>query len=193
MTTPEKTEAGSRSESCRRRKPVIIVAVVAAAGVLIALTLMGWRWLGNRPPAPTDDPLAIAKFAATDNFAQMSLAQKELYLRTLRANMTNLVAAARSGKLTREEQIAAVRNGFKAGARVEMANYFALPPGPARQAHLDKLIDEQEQMRAHAAQSPNGGAFRSATGIQVKQFLEALPPGERVQMAKFGYDLFQRR
>jgi hypothetical protein len=123
----------------------------------------------------------------------MSLAQKELYLRTLRANMTTLVAAARSGKLTREEQIAAVRNGFKAGARVEMVNYFALPPGPARQAHLDKLIDEQERLRAHAAQSPNGGAFRSATGIQVKQFIEDLPPGERVQMAKFGYDLFQRR
>jgi hypothetical protein len=30
-------------------------------------------------------------------------------------------------------------------------------------------------------------------GAELKQFTESLPPGERVQMAQFGFDLFKRR
>ncbi|MGE5611341.1 MAG: hypothetical protein ACM359_18980 [Bacillota bacterium] len=193
MATPQAIPTANASGSRRRPTPVLIIAATATVGVLIVLALVCWKPLGHRPPSPAGDPVAIAKFTATPDFAQMSLEQKAQYLQALRAHMPALVAAARSGKLTREEQISAVRNGVKAGAQVEMRNYFALPPGPARQAHLDKLIDEQEMLRGLAAQARKDGPLQFSSGVELKQFTEALPPGDRVQMAQFGFDLFKRR
>jgi hypothetical protein len=191
MVEAEMTESTGAAGPRGRRKIVLIV--VAATAVLIAVAAVGWKSLAHRPLSPGGDPVAIAKFAATADFAQLSLEQKAQYLQTLRAHMPELVAAAKSGKLTREERVAALRNGFKAGARVEMRNYFSLPAGPSRQAYLDKLIDEQEWLRGYASQAKEGGRVSSGGGLALKQFAESLPPGERVQMAQFGFDLFKRR
>ena len=187
MASPE-----AKTPARRRRKAVLVSAIAAGLGMMIAGAAI-WKALAHRQPSPTGDPVAIAKFAATPDFAQLSIEQRAQYLKTLRANLPTLVAAARAGKLSRQEQINAVRNGVKAGARVEVLNYFALPAGPARQAMLDRLIDEQEQLRGYAAQAREGGPLQFDAGVELKQFVETLPPGERVQMAQFGFDLFKRR
>jgi hypothetical protein len=183
------TTTGSRA----RRSRIVKIAIVASAGALIAMAAVQWKARRHRLPSPSGDPVAIARFTATPKFAEMSLEQKAEYLQTLRTNMPKLVAAAKAGQLTREEQINAVRNGIRIGAQVEMHNYFALPAGPARQAHLDKLINEQEQLRGYASQTQQGGPLKFDSGTQLKQFIESLPPGDRVQMAQFGFELFKRR
>ncbi len=174
------------------RKPILIsgAATIVVASVI---AVIAWAPQDNGRPLPTADPVAVARFTATADFAGMSIEQKAEYLQTLRTNMPALVAAAKAGQLTREQQITAVRNGVKAGAQVEMHNHFALPPGPARQAHLDKLINEQEQLRAYAAQARQGGPLQFSSGVELKQFVESLPPGDRVKMAQFGLELFKRR
>lgn len=174
-----------------RRTPILAVAMAATAA-LIVLAVLNWRSRRPAPPSAADDPVAIAKFAATADFAQMSMEQKAQLLQTLRTEMPTLVEAAKNGRLTREEQATAVRNGVKAGAQVEMRKFFALSAGPARRAHLDKLIDEQEQLRAYAAQARDGGPLQFG-GAELKQFAESLPPEERIQMAQFGLEMFKRR
>jgi hypothetical protein len=180
--------------SRRNRRRVIIIAAVLLSAIAAAAAT--WTMRGHRPPAPTGDPVTIARFTATADFTKMSLEQKAQYLQTLRSNMPSLVAAARAGQITREEQLTAMRNGIKAGAEVEMHNHFSLPEGPARKAHLDMLINEQEQMRTYAAQSKQarpGGPLKFDSGVELKTFVESLPPGDRVQMAQFGLAMFKRR
>lgn len=191
--TSQPTEPMKQPPSRGRRKRLVILTASAAVAILAIAVIWVWNAADQGPPSPTGDPVAIAKFAATPDFAQMPAEQRAQYLQTLRANMPALVAAAKSGQLTREEQITAVRNGVKAGALVEMQNYFALPAGPARLAHLDKLIDEQEMLRGHASRARDGGPLRFDSGVELKQFMETLPPGDRIQMAQFGFELFKRR
>lgn len=176
-----------------KRKLIALTAAGVFVCMLAVAATFAWKAWSHRPPSPTGDPVAIVKFTNTPDFAQMPLEKKAEYLQTIRSNMPALVAAAKAGKITKEEQIAAVRNNVKIGAQVEMHNYFALPAGPARKAHLDKLIDEQEQLRAYAGQARQGGPLQFDSGVQLKQFVESLPPGDRIQMAQFGFELFKRR
>ncbi len=190
MTTLQSKIPGASGFKVGRKTLVIAASalvVVAAVGASVAR-----KALGHRPPSPTGDPVAIAKFAATAEYAKLPVERKQQYLLTLRSNLKPLAEAARQGKLTREEQVAAVRNSIQAGARIEMAKHFSLPAGPARQAHMDQLIDEQERLRAYAANSPNAAA-RGNTAVEMKQFIESLPPEERIQMAQFGLEMFKRR
>lgn len=193
MTAVQMTTTTGTSKPRRPRKIAIIGAAAAALAALSILAFWGWRTLAHRHASPAQDPVAIAKLISTPAFAQLSFEQKAQYLKTLRSNMPALVAAARSGKLTREEQIAAVRTGVKIGAQVEMHNYFALPPGPARQALLDRLINEQEQLRGYAAHARQQGPLQFDSGVELKEFVESLPPSDRVQMAQFGFEMFKRR
>lgn len=191
MTTLQSKIPAAPGSKVRRKAMVIAasaLAVVVAAGAAVA-----WKTFAHRPPSPTGDPVAIAKFAATAEYAKLPVERKQEYLLTLRSNLKPLAEAARQGKLTREEQVAAVRNSIQAGARIEMAKHFSLPAGPARQAHMDQLIDEQERLRAYAANSPNAAAARGNTAVEMKQFIESLPPEERIQMAQFGLEMFKRR
>ena len=176
----------------KRRRTVVVALAVAA--LLTSAAVIGWRTMAKRPPSPSGDPVAIAKFSATPEFAQLTVEQRAPYLQTLRTNMKTLVEAAERGELSREEQLLATRNGIKSGARIEMVNYFNLPAGPARQAHLDKLIAEQQQLRAYAAKLAGTATPPPAVSrLEMKQFIESLPPEDRVKMAEFAFDMFRRR
>ncbi len=187
-----KTIAKAGGSTPNRRR--LVTVTIAVAVLLACVAVIGWRTMARRVPLPDGDPVAIAKFSATPEFAALPLAQREPYLRTLRSNMKTLAAAAESGKLSREEQVLAVRNGIKSGARIEMANYFNLPAGPARQAHLDKLIAEQRQLQSFATKmAGNGTPPATVSALEMKQFMESLPPEDRVKMAEFAFDMFRRR
>lgn len=192
MSGPQSTSTLEPAGSSRRR--LLIVGAAVLVGVLIAGATLAPRLMETGAPSPTADPVSIAKFAATPAFAQMSQEQKASYLQAMRQNMSTLVEAAQRGELSREERIQATRNAFRAGAQIEAARYVALPAGPARKAHLDKLIDEQERLRQYSVRL-TGNATPQIGGnpVEMKQFIESLAPEERIQLSQLAFDLFRRR
>jgi hypothetical protein len=187
---------GTNVKNRRQIRWIMIVVGSLALAAGIGIFVMFGR--GSRKPAPPavgdSDPVRIAKFAATPEFAQLPLEQKAAYLREMRAHMNQIATAAKSGQISREERMSAARNAISAGARIEMAKYFALPAGPDRQALLDRLIDEQEHMRELGSSAhPEDVPAQGIAVAQMKQFIESLPAEDRVRMAQFGYELFQRR
>lgn len=174
------------------KKKTILIATTASIALLTAAATY-WLTTANRPPRPTDNPISITKFAATPEFAKLTDDQKAPYLIQIRNNLDTILAAAENGQLTRDEQKQAVRNVIRGRAHLELKEYVALPPGPARKAKLDRLIDEQEKLRQRANQAAQRGEKVGPDPIALKQFAETLPPQERIQMAQFAFDLMQRR
>ena len=188
------TQAAQTSTKPRGKRWIIIAGGTAVAAILTVVAVIVVKNRASRAPAPTADPVSVAKYVASPEFAQLPLEQRKPYLRELRSQTKELVEAAKAGKITREERTAALRNAISAGARIEMANYFALPAGPERVALLDRLIDEQERMREYAAQRPQESTQSASHAMaQMKQFAESLPPAERIKMAEFGLAFFNRR
>jgi hypothetical protein len=145
-------------------------------------------------PRPTDDPVVVVKYAATAEFAGLSEERKAPYLRAIRDHLDVILQAAEEGRMTHEEQVEAVRNVVRSRGRLEMKEYAALPAGVARRERLDKLIDEQEQLRQRAKKvAAQSGRPVGPNPVMLKQFVETLAPEERIQMAGFVYDLVQRR
>jgi len=179
---------GDRSTGNKRKK--IVIAVLATDAILVAAVLVGWWMMKHRPPRPTADPVTLAKFASTPEFANLSEDQKTPYLLAIKDNLPAILAAAERGQMSHDEQVNAMHNVIRSRARMESKAYHALAPGPARQAQLDKIIDEQEQLRQKSAQT---GQQVGPNPMMLKQFVESLAPDERIQLASFVFDMLKRR
>lgn len=164
--------------------------MLGAGGAVLTLLVAGVAyWYGmQRPPAPTADPVTLVKFAATPRFMDMPEDQKEPYLRAIQHSLPQLITAAKEQAFTAEERTGAFHNLFRSRARLEARTYFNQSDPMSRAAQLDQLIEEQELLRRS---DPHDGS--APTLVQMKQFVEALPPEERVQMASLAFGLIKRR
>jgi hypothetical protein len=90
--------------------------------------------------------------------------------------------------------------------RTEMLDgYFKLKPGKERRDYLDKMIDQQEEVRkmigdpTNPTTKPAGPGTQPAQRIMIrgkgdpKMATEGMPPGDRARMAEMMGDLAARR
>jgi hypothetical protein len=185
----------SRKES--PRKPIKINdttrnKVLGATGGVLALLLtvyLAWAYWPVRVPAPNESPLTLAKFAATDKFAGMSMDQKQPYLDA----MEKVPWDQRRdifGKLSDDQRQAIFTNAFGARRMKTIQDYLALPTQKEKLAYLDKIIDQQ---KPRPNNGPRGGGGMRGDPGRMKAMLERMPPTRRQQMADFVGALNARR
>src|SRR5947209_20540910 len=77
-TSPQKPKRPPiKTDDSTRNKTLGIVGGI----IVLALTIyLAWTFWPVRVPAPNESALTIAKFAATDKFAAMTMDQKQPYL-----------------------------------------------------------------------------------------------------------------
>lgn len=165
-----------------------ILGIVGGIIVLALTIYLAWTFWPIRVPAPTESALTIAKFAATDKFAGMTMDQKQPYLDA----MEKMPWDQRRGifdKLSEDQRQAIFTNAFGARRMKTIQDYLALPTQKAKLAFLDKIIDEQQKNQADRPAGgppggPRGGGMRGDPG-RMKGMLERMPPTRREQMAEF--------
>jgi hypothetical protein len=134
-TTAMGGNARSQSrQKLRRRAGIALVAVaLIVGGVLLTCGLRARRHARL---------LASLKLAAVDQ------------------DRAQLTEAVTSGRITRDEGRAIMRDAWMERQQKQMDEYFALPPGGERNQMLDKLIDDREARRrdreSRRAQNPPG-------------------------------------
>jgi hypothetical protein len=127
-----------------------------------------------------------------------------------------IIQAAEEGKISEADRDAAIAQSIRAKLNEQLDGYFALPEGKPRKDYLDKIIDDQEQIRktmgpieARAAEpttNPSGTSIVSKTTttpdgkgqaqqiiIRKKGDASQLPPELRARVAEFAAALAQRR
>lgn len=120
-----------------------------AAAALAAAILFAWSRV---PPDPASaPPEEVARYLASERFAQLPLEQKQVYLETLRQNASGDPSRAMRAmdSLTETERERLHENMgavFQARMRQEIDRYFELPP-EQRVAYLDEWIDRHEAFR----------------------------------------------
>ncbi|MDB5354148.1 MAG: hypothetical protein JWN24_601 [Phycisphaerales bacterium] len=155
----------------------------------------------------------LARVIRARHHAQLLASLKLVAVKQDRAQLTE---AVNSGRITRDEGRALMRDVWAERQQKQMDEYFALPPGDERNRMLDKLIDDREARRKErdarrAAQGPpgnppgpwaggpgsaggppgtgNGGGPNAAARATR---MESIPPASRAQFQQFRYDMNQR-
>ena len=142
--------------------------LVGGAGLVVLALLLGWRpWRAAPAPRPDGDPVAIARYAATDGFGRLSEAERRPYLEAMRSSSTVIARARDRGALTKAEYDVARQNVWLVKKLEEVEQYFALPAGPRRVQHVDRLVRADEARRARA------GAAAAADELGLEAFLRA--------------------
>ncbi|MDB5299602.1 MAG: hypothetical protein JWO87_1265 [Phycisphaerales bacterium] len=153
--------------------------------------------------------LLLARGIRARHHAQLLASLKIAAANQDRAQLTE---AMNNGRITRDEGRALMRDVWVDRQQKQMDEYFALPPGDARNQVMDKLIDDREARRKEmearrAALGPAGAPPRpmpggpSAAGPQGPggpnaaaraTRIESIPPASRAQWQQFRYDMNQR-
>jgi hypothetical protein len=139
MTTPAKP-----AESRKRLWVIVGASVLALACVAWGVSSL----MGGGPPRLNDSTVALTKFYHSDAFVELPHEQQVQYLKVLDDRDKEIDQTFAEGKLSEAEY----RSGLEAswlGKHVNrVEKYFALPPGQARGAYLDKLLDKREEKKA---------------------------------------------
>jgi hypothetical protein len=162
-----------------------ILGIAGAVVVLSATFYFAWLYWPVRVPAPNESAITIAKFAATDKFAAMSMDQKQPFLDA----MEKIPWDQRRGifdKLSEDQRSNLFNNAFGARRMKTIQDYLALSSQKDKLAYLDALIDQQPK-------GPGGrGSGRGDPG-RMKAMIEHMPPTRREEMAQFASALNARR
>ncbi len=207
--TESQTGAAMTGQKIQSKKGLI--AGVAAVVVLGLGLAAAWALWPTPMPAPDAPAIEVAKFMATDRFAKLPLEQRQPYLDAMqKMSFADRMALFQDPGITEEQRMAAWRNTMGRMMDDRAAAYFALTTKKERDAYLDRMIDEGEQMRARMA------SFRAAMGSgnnanagngqnaepprprfsmpeMQKRMVENRSPMQREQIANFISELQRRR
>lgn len=210
-TQPPAPEPKPQKKKWDRRKITKITSI--SAGVLVVMGLGGWLWSRRMPP-PTASPKALVQFIATERFASLPPDQQQPYLDALeKIPFSERRDAFRQANLSDEERHAAFENTMGRQFEKRMDEFFALPPGPQRDAYLDRIIDQMEARRNRASTRPSAAganATANASGRQggrgnwggrgggnnparMKRRIERSSPEMRTKFAEFSAAMRARR
>lgn len=165
-------------------------------------------------PSPNASPKTLVQFIATERFANLPPDQQKPYLDALdKIPGSERREVFRQANLSEEERHAAFENTMGQRFEQRLDEFFALPPGPQRDAYLDKIIDQMEARRNRAATRPSatgGNATANASGRQggrghwggrgggnnparMKNRIERSSPERRTKFAEFSAAMRARR
>ena len=166
----------------------------AGVGLLVLLLIgIGASLWSRRAPSPNAAPATVAKFILSPKFQALPLDQRTAYLDALRPNMA---------QLPQDMRRTIGRQFGQARMEQRLHEYFALAPGAARDAYLDKAIAEMAARRAQMANRPGGpggpggaqaqNASNQSRAGRMRDRMENTPPETRAEMAQFRSDMTKR-
>lgn len=121
-------------------------SVVAVVAVVLVLT----RGRVGKRPAPTDDPVVVAKYLSTPDFVTLGFDEQREYLMQLRKKTEAVSAAYAGGKLS-EEQFRTARAGEWMGGKLEhLREYLKQPTPEAKRDYVDKMLAHRKEKKAAA-------------------------------------------
>jgi hypothetical protein len=129
-----------------RRQQKLLIAGIGGGALVVALTLLFvFRpWKRAEPPRLTAEPAKLGALAATPDFQKMPFEKREVYMKMMDAKKSQIIQAHASGQMSDDEYQKALQ-AAQLGKRLdEMNKYFARPPGAARTAYLDKIVNKKE-------------------------------------------------
>lgn len=179
MNRPTPPSAGSKTRTVRKALAIVTVLVVVGGAAY---------WYSRpRMPLPTDPPVEITRFVATDRFVALPPDQKQAYVERLeKLTFDERRAVAKEANLSPEQALTAYKNVFRQAAQHRIDTYFSITDESQRRAYLDQLIDEFEKEQTFRKREP-------LTPAQIKAQLESIPPGQRARTAQFMSAFVQRR
>jgi hypothetical protein len=184
---PPAPEPNTDLEARRRR-----LASGLGVGLMVLIGVLVWWVWPSHPPSPSGDPRSVMTFVASDRFNKLTTDQKQVYV--------DRIWELRDSHLgLTEEQTRAMReNAGVARFEKRLDDYFARPPGKARQDYLNQMMREQMARWATSRPTtrPGGATARAGAGrgwapneSRMKSRLEASNPSRRAQMAEFFADM----
>lgn len=122
-----------------------------SATSVVALAAVVWIILRSRtqvPPAPTDDPIKVAKFASTPKFLLLSFDQQRDYAYAMRKAVSDLEKARDTGALNSDQYENARVLAWMGGKLEHLKEYLDEPTPEARKKYVDKMLVRRAQKNA---------------------------------------------
>lgn len=188
-------KAKARRDKLRKQIATTSLGVVA----LLGSALLAYRLWPTPMPSPEAAPAALAKFAATDRFVNLTPDQKQPYLDAFeKLSWQDRMQVMRDSGLSEEQRRDAMGNIMMAAMDRRMDDYFALPQAQ-RTAFIDNMLKgEVERMRQRPQQAADrpqgerrpdgaqrGGGWRGNDPSAMRRRLDRMSPTRRAQMAEF--------
>lgn len=187
----------SKDDPKRQQKLLIGGVGGAALIVAIAVLLIFQPW-HKAIPRLNDEPARIAQLAASPDFAKMPFSQREVYMKVMDQKKTQIEQAYAAGKLTDDEYRKALEAAHLGRLLDHMKKYYARPPGRARDAYLDKVIDKKEKKVQSLKKNPAALKDKKAEAVprddsEEDVEINSWPADVRAQFAQFRQILNDRK
>jgi hypothetical protein len=172
----------SNTRFSRRRLVIIslmIAIIVGGGGVAI--------WLLQRPPAPTGEPVKVAKYIASPQFQTLADSDKRPYMDALREGKEEIAEAYARKQITAPEYENALLNAWIARTLKHVDEFAKLRDGKPRQQMLDRIITKGEKKRT-ATTRPTPSIIYSQDPYElasVKTMVAAWPAERQAQWNEF--------
>jgi hypothetical protein len=155
--TPAKVTPATTPVRAWWQRPMLWAAVGAVLVISIG-SYVAWRLFRTpEPPRMKDAPSDIAGFFDSQQYHDLPFERQVAYLKQVEAKEDELVESYRSGSLSDASYRKSLEAAYLGRHLTRMKKYFELPPGKARDAYLDKLLDKKEAEKAGASVTKKDG------------------------------------
>jgi hypothetical protein len=141
---PKPTPASAAAAPAARKLNWLLIGGAAAALLVIVAALVIWQ-KATAPPRLNEPTVDIARFAASERFDQLSLAEQRKYMDVLEGRKDELKEAYYAGKLAEPEYRVAKELFWFSDWLGRMDDYYAKSPGQQRLDYLHSLAAKQEK------------------------------------------------
>jgi hypothetical protein len=203
-STPPKPNAPQRqampfSDDDPKRQQKLLIAGIGGAALAVAATVLLIFQPWHRPvPRLNDEPARIAQLASSSDFARLPFSTRETYMKVMDQKKAQIEQAYANGKLTDDEYRKALEAAHLGRLLGHMKKYYARPPGRARDAYLDKVIDKKEKKVISLKKNPTAKKEKKAEAIprddsEEDAEINSWPPDVRAQFLQFRQILNDRK
>jgi hypothetical protein len=174
-----------------RRQQKILIAGIGGAALAVALAVLLIFQPWHRPvPRFNDEPARIAQLAASSDFDKLPFSQREAYMKVMDQRKAQIEQAYAGGKLSDDEYRKALEAAHLGKLLDHMKKYYARPPGRARDAYLDRVIDKKEKKVTSLKKNPTAKKEKKADSIprddsEEDAEINSWPPDVRAQFLQF--------
>jgi hypothetical protein len=172
------TKTSDAASADRRRWLVIAaVAIILIGGAIWVLASL----LGNSVPRLNDNAVVLTKFFYSGKFESLPFEQQRQFYKVLDDRDGEVDQAYRDKRLSESEYRAGLEAAWLGKHINRVEKYFSLPPGQARAAYIEKLVDKKERKSSKPGDPDDIDADETAAELKVEKW----PPSVRQQWDQF--------
>ena len=197
--SPQRRTAMPFSNDDPRRQQKILIAGIGGFALVVAFAVLlifqPWR---TRVPRLNDEPARIAQLASSSDFDKLPFSQREVYMKVMDQKKAQIEQAYASGKLSDDEFRKALEAAHLGQQLDHMKKYYSHPPGRAREAYLDKIINKKEKKVTSLKKNPTLKKDKKADAIprddsEEDAEVNSWPADVRAQYMQFRQALADRK